>query len=458
MTTRRSFLTSMAGVGGALFAGPALAVDPWSICSASSTPPGAWDTNPLEPPVKVLEIFLEGGASTHELFAWEGGVDPMFSGVAAVPHGSYGMSPEPFSGTTWLAPALEPLFAVKNNLRLVALRHEHEPHLLAVPLGLNGLDPGRPACAGTGALVEAKAGLDPAKLHALVLHSAQGIGTLESAVRTGQFGGSHRPLALGLGGASIATKLGARTAEEDALIGFYGGRYQQRLTHGSAVVRSEAFDQWLAAACRVKESKALGNILGSLDLTVPNASTVGTGNATAKAIQAARELFDASDVEYCCVVDSGLQGNYDRHGALASDTNNAQFQYDNMINVAQAVAAHFTTSGAVDAGFLIVINTEFGRRPDGDGGGDHNPEGYHALLLGDAVESAGVFGEFDAQYVAQAGQLSTGSDYEPTPEHLRAAVLRGLNISARDASTLDWGASAAPDEDAVLEAFFGGTP
>jgi hypothetical protein len=131
---------------------------------------------------------------------------------------------------------------------------------------------------------------------------------------------------------------------------------------------------------------------------------------------------------YVCVVDPGLVG-ADGGGGYDSHMENSLTQARNVRNVLTSLAALVRRPGEAAEGridldeTLVVLNMEFGRSPNAQGGAGRNhwPYGYTQVYLGGGVgpSSKGIFGA-----IGPDGYASTYA----TPAENRIACLLSLGI------------------------------
>lgn len=452
MWSRRRFLTSSAAlVGGAGLVSPRLAGATGSIAPIG--------------PYHVLEIFLDGGLSWHEV-AWLSATvadrDGQPNWPADHPWWSDLGVDEPVAWSFHGAPmgaATAPLDALQDRLRLVTQAHTLPAHEVAIPYAATGRTLGRADLFGTGAAAIDAGG------RAYVLYPWSATRTVPYLTATGLFDAGCRPLALrylpeALAEDVVAELAAPRLTALDRLRAGARDRYGARLVHPTGgSVRSQGFSAFDASADAAEGANELASLLvdaagGDTPLAIP-ATETAADNTTRRALRLGAGLIAqhraaGTSGVHVTVIDRGLTP-YDTHvGASRAESHTTHA--GNLWSVLDEVSA-LVASGAIDLDdTLVVVNTEFGRWNDKptSNGTEHHPDGYAAALLGGpigTVGTSGVAGSFDALGVA---------DTATSPVDLRCAVLSALGIDPF--SETGFGTSELSDptvEDSLHATFFG---
>jgi hypothetical protein len=418
---------------------------------------------------KVLEVFLYGGLSPWEtLYFVRNYGKPndaqfpntqyyAFTAENASAFGSCGGAdvPRVFGTDAMQVPVELGPFAYRlwnrqdlvSRMRLVVQRHDLEPHEAAVPQALTGRPVGQPNAAGLGAHVQraridSGATPDRASPHSYVFATG-GVSSdnIAAAAASGSHPGSARPLLIKTDNAAGFTTLlhrntvGAGRAANDALVGAYVEQYQGRLTWpGQGRVRSPRADDLAVAFTTTTKVDAIQRVLTDTLFTQRNGTACGTTNPDIPLVGlgAAAHLLTHPDepASYVCVSDIGLYeasggGGYDTHTDNARDT---ATNFDNML---QSLLGIINGPGETDPtklsldDTLIILNTEFGRTPTPQSGGNgrnHHPYGYVTAFIGGPITSAqqGISGAIGPDGMAMPGF--------GTPSENRIAALLALGI------------------------------
>jgi Protein of unknown function (DUF1501) len=419
---------------------------------------------------KVLEIFLYGGLSAWETlyFVRNYGkpTDPQFPnqqyyaftsdnasafgacGGADIPRvvgtDDLGASVElgPFAYRLWNRQDLV------SRMRIVVQKHNLEPHEAAVPQALTGRPVGQPNAAGLGAHVQRAridGGLTPDRASPYSYVFATGGITsdnIAAAASSGSHPGSARPLLIKTDNASGFTTLlqrntvGTGRATNDALVAAYVDQYNARLTWpGQGRVRSPRTDDLDVAFTTTTKVDAIQGVLTPTLFTQRSGTSCGQSkpfDIPLVGLGAAAHLLThpTEPASYVCVSDVGLYeasggGGYDTHTDNARDT---ATNFDNML---QSLLGIINAPGETDPAklslddTLIILNTEFGRTPiaqDGGNGRNHHPYGYATAFIGGPITAAqkGVSGA-----IGPDGQAIDGAG---TPSENRIAALLALGI------------------------------
>ncbi|MEM7247754.1 MAG: DUF1501 domain-containing protein [Acidobacteriota bacterium] len=494
---RRQFLhqlgsgMALAALSGALprtalgACGSSGALTPWGAVPDGILPEGYQ-------PRRVLEIFLEGGASPWESFwlaqdnannlLWRGmdeGADmtwhcgagpdgePPVQGVGTVPAmgdvRTWGFGTDELGNTVNFGPATKPLWheAILSRTCLAAMEHDLAPHEAAVPLALTGNRLGNPRLAGLGAAIAHREfSINPTRLYpaSWVLSKGSGGGTASRmAVTTGMHPSFSRPVRIQLGSSTFLDQLQRSNilAAQDDLLAWYRSQYchwlrWQGIPDGGT--RSAAHEAYEAAVDTALSSGSLLDLLGDQTFVPPEVSTcasLGTPtmeeNYVRTGIDLARHLLhpDHGDARYVCVIDPGLQHGYDSHGGSNIPTREDFFrvQSTNIWNACSALADNIDVDGNDPSKInlddtLILINTEFGRSTnwfDGpnDSGRGHKTDGYATLLIGGPIPQAGIAGGLTTDALARPQDVTYLGQTFPsryTPTDLRAAALLAAGV------------------------------
>jgi hypothetical protein len=471
---RRRFLKSMGIAAG----GAALLTSPWmrrrgNAAAFGEFPAGA-ESVKLPDGVKakrVLEIFLYGGLSQWETLYlvqdYGRPTDPEYPntqyyalpsstaaaiadcGVPAGPIGrAFGMDADgaavelgPFAHRLWSRPD------ITGRMRLIVQRHNLEPHEAAVPQALTGKPVGQPSAAGLGTHVQRyflESGLAPERASPWsYVFSSGGISSdnVAAAAATGSHPGAARPLLIKTDSASTLNTLltrptvGGDRAAYDDVSRAYLAQYNQRLTWpGQGRVRSPRVDDLAVAFNTTTRVDAIAGVLDSDFLAQVPGTACGVTRSRDiphMGLEAARHLLThpTEAARYVCLSDIGLEeasggGGYDTHSGNAYSTSM------NFDNVLQGLLAIMNGPGETDPNKLslddtmIILNTEFGRTPWNQGGGNgrnHHPYGYVTAFIGGPINTAqaGIHGA-----IGRDGRATTWA----TPGENRIAALLALGI------------------------------
>lgn len=504
---RRTFLRGAGAVGAAVVVGR------WFRGTSYADPFGEFPERargvmlPPERQVRrVLEVFLYGGVSQWETLYLVRGygrpTDPMYPNqqyytfdydatggtrraltLCSFPAGSeigqpfarddLGADVElgPFARRLWDRPD------VSARMRLVVQRHKLEPHEAAVPQALTGRPVGQPAAAGLGAHVQRyHFERDPGDRAApwSYVFATGGIAgdNVSAAAATGVHPGAARPLLIKIDNAETFSRLlgreevrsGGTSAAYDALMREYVDAYGRRLTWpgGAAptAVRSRRFADLTIAAGTVAKSDAIAQVLEP-QLFVNRAGTscgqTRSRDIPGMSLAAARHLLThpTQPARYVCVSDTGLYeasggGGYDTHDTNAFDTAR---NFDNMLRsllgIINAPGENDPTKLSLDD-TLIILNTEFGRTPwaqDGGDGRNHHPYGYVTAFIGGTITGAekGVYGA-----IGPDGRAETAAT--PSENRIAALLAQGIWPFSPEAFAVSDVPGATGEEDAAQKA------
>lgn len=424
----------------------------------------------------ILECFLYGGLSTWETFyaveeygkpddqvmsrrntqfySFNNGSDSSLASALGQ-CGDAALTLTPFATDAAgmqvkLGPMLRPLLArkdVTDRMRVVVTRHDLEPHEAAIPLALCGRTLGSPSMASLGAHAS-RYFIDKGDLARRSPYSYAFATSFISSdnvlatVATGALPGSSRPLLIKVDGAAQLTALLQRNGvgtldqrkQHDALLDVYVNQHRQRLRWKGQgePLRSPKLAELSQAA------RAVANVDGVQAVLKPELFQAISSKACADqatnlpgmSLRLAAHLLThpTEPARHCCVVDGGLLpadggGGYDTH------VENSYTQSRNLANLFGSLLPLINEPGENDPGkidlnkTMIVLNMEFGRspQPQGGQGRNHWPYGYTTIYLGGPITQAqrGLYGAIDAD-----GYAST---YVTPAEH-RMAALMALGI------------------------------
>ncbi len=332
---------------------------------------------------------------------------------------------------------------VVDRMRLVVQRHDLEPHEAAVPQALTGKPVGQPTAAGLGAHIQRGRLVqnltpDRASPYSYVFATG-GISSdnVAAAASAGAHPGAARPLMIKTDNAQAFTSLlgrptvGSNRASHDAVVQAYVDQYQARLTWpGQGRARSARTDDLAVAFTTTTKVDAIAAVLTPTLFAARNGTScqVTRDDIPLIGLGAARHLLThpTEPASYVCVSDIGLYeasggGGYDTHTDNARDT---ATNFDNML---QSLLAIINQPGENDPtkisldDTLVILNTEFGRTPVAQGGGNgrnHHPYGYVTAFIGGPTQK-GITGAI--------GPDGMGSMYA-TPSENRIAALLALGF------------------------------
>ncbi|MEQ1505311.1 MAG: DUF1501 domain-containing protein [Myxococcota bacterium] len=467
---RRDFL-----IGGAAAAGAALLPNrAW----------GAWGEAPPTTPKdllfgagvraeRCLELYLYGGlASFHTFYAVDeygrsNDADPALRNTQfhafdddkrSVWGNDCGEDP-----STWLTPfgtdslgmtvnftpVIRPLLDrpdILSRCRVVVLRHDFQPHEIAIPYMMTGQRLGSPRMAGLGTHVQRywnerdTSGRVVPYSYVFSPEGASPIYNIAAASAVGAHPGSSRPLHLftsantDIGELIGRRYLGDDITRVDPLLDYYAKRSTTRYADAQGTaLRSRAIEDHQFSIASLINAPNLQDILTPELFTVGSSNTCGLSNASdvsKMTIDAGISLLThpTTPAKYVNVVDGGNVF----YGDLPYDTHSSQIDTitKNLRHSLRALAARINEPGENDPTKLdlddtmVLINAEFGRTaiPQGGdvagGGGNHFPFGFVALMIGGPATS-GVYGAI--------GPDGYSVDYL-TPSEYRAAALAALGI------------------------------
>jgi hypothetical protein len=500
---RRTFLRA-AGAAGA-----AVVVGRWFHGTSYAEPFGEFPASArsvMLPPARqvrrVLEVFLYGGLSQWETLYLVRGYgtpgDPMYAnqqyhtfnndtalsrcgfpsgGEIGQPFARDGLGADvelgPFARRLWARPD------VTARMRLVVQRHRLEPHEAAVPQALTGRPVGQPAAAGLGSHVQRfHFDRDPGDRAApwSYVFATGGIAgdNVSAAAATGVHPGAARPLLIKIDNAESFSRLLGReevrgagpSAPYDALMREYVDAYGRRLSWpgdgGAAAtpVRSRRFADLTIAAGTVAKSDAIAGVLEPQLFVNAPGSACGQNRSRdipGMSLAAARHLLThpTQPASYVCVSDTGLYeasggGGYDTHDSNAFDTAR---NFDNLL---RSLLASINAPGEADPrklsldDTLIILNTEFGRTPwaqDGGDGRNHHPYGYVTAFIGGTITAAehGVHGAIGPD--GRADEAAT-----PSENRIAALLAQGIWPFSPEAFAVSDVPGASSEEDAAQKA------
>lgn len=330
--------------------------------------------------------------------------------------------------------------------RVVVLRHDFQPHEIAIPYMMTGHRLGNPRMAGTGTHVQRfwnerdTTGRVVPYSYVLSPEGASSIYNIASASAVGAQSGSARPLHLftstdtNIGELMGRRYLGTDTGRVDPLLDYYARRSSERYvkTDGD-LLRSRAIEDHRFAIASLVNAPNLQSILTPELFVPPRTNTCGTANnadVTSMTIDAAVSLLThpTTPARFVNVVDGGNQfyGDlpYDVHGSqISTATQNLRHTLERLCRQINEPGENDPTKLDLDD-TMILINGEFGRTPESQGGDfagggtNHFPFGFVALMIGGPVQP-GVTGAI--------GPDGFAVEYL-TPSEYRAGALAGLGI------------------------------
>jgi uncharacterized protein (DUF1501 family) len=213
-------------------------------------------------------------------------------------------------------------------------------------------------------------------------------------------------------------------------------QYRTRLRHArqGPALRSPRFAELSQAAASVADAEAIASVVDPALLDERPGATCGDDNVIdipGMSFDLAAHLLThpTEPARYVCVVDTGLisasgGGGYDTHTENSHDTaRNFKHMLDNLLRIVNAPGEDDPRKISLDD-TLVILNTEFGRTPwrqDGGDGRNHHPWGYVTALIGGPIQ-AGQKGIVGA--IGPDGDASSGI----TPSENRVAALLSLGI------------------------------
>jgi hypothetical protein len=301
--------------------------------------------------------------------------------------------------------------------RVLAMRHDLEPHEAAIPYTLAGFRLGNPRMCGMGAHVQRHLlDRDGARSvpYSYVFEPGDVAGTdnVRAASSVGQHPGSARPLTFRVAQDDGLTSLLDRPVYGDrrgAVDAWLADRYdKQRARHSAdgVALRSRALTDHGFALDGLANAGDLSAVLGADFLAPQDRRVCGrtSDSSTARSLAAAVSLLKhpTSPAGYVNVIDTGLitadgGGGYDTHGEhLATQTMNALHLLDELVSHINAPGENDPSKLDLDE-TMIILTTEFGRTPVPQAGGrgtNHFPWGYAQALIGGPIQApqSGVFG------------------------------------------------------------------
>lgn len=430
---------------------------------------------------RVLEIYLAGGLSHRETLWIESpdanlrwrdlsGIDSSSWNLAVAPPMVSDMAAwtTPFVGGVRFGPAASAIegHPVLQRTRLVATRHDLEPHIAAGALTLGGLPIGRTRNAGLGAVIQRRYGSASDPVSFVIAPRAERTYTSFMA-NPGVHGSAHRPVVIRLETSLQADLLrahqpAAHLPEIDALHSFYRDRHDTRMIYpGGGPARSEGYEAYAAAMARLMRAPALSARLAAGPSLTNLPSLPGSESSVGRAIQIGSYLL-STGARYAGVVDEGVVEIYDTHYDNYGDLRRHALAHNgNLFHVLLAIR------NEVDAGVLnldetmVIVRSEFGRYWSGQpnpNGTNHWPAGYCTLLIGGPIEAPGLAGSLQDAGDDAADDLvaiggPSGKGFSPTD--LRAATLLAAGIDPFDPDCLwvnetTWQAPGDPPLDPAI--------
>lgn len=434
--------------------------------------PGAHEAAVLanvRPARKVLEIFMYGGLSPWESFwvvdehgrpddplyanqqwhLWAERHRSVFGARCRVPEDQWlaDFDLDAMGRQVRLGPLTQPLKDrpdILERMRVMAMRHDLEPHETAIPFALSGFRLGNPRMCGMAAhmqrYMQELNGWRPVP-YSFVFQPQNTVSTdnTRAVESVGQHPASARPLTFRVGSDDGVTRMlsrnmyGNRRGAVDAYLAHRAQVQRARYTHDGMPLRTHALDDHTFATRTLSRADELREVLGDGFLTPLEAASCQSQrlSSTATSLEAAVSLLThpTSPAAYACVVDTGLEvadggGGYDTHFEhLQSQTRNAT-------HVLRELAARINEPRESDptkldlSDTLILLTTEFGRTPTRQQGGrgtNHFPFGYTQTMIGGPIgpDQAGVLGAI--------GPDGWAEEYI-TPAEFRAAALVGMGL------------------------------
>jgi len=346
-------------------------------------------------------------------------------------------------------------------MRIWVMRHDVEPHAVAIPFAVAGHGVGNPRMAGLGTHMQRyfrdHDPLGRAEPHAysLFLSSFDRSNNGTASAALGLHPASARSMMVQLSEDPRLPYLLPRPttsgyrAELDALVRYYAEQFREELRVSSlGDLRNPGLRNYMVARDAIENHKALAGMLSPelFDAQMKTMCTpVPTGpenniydvlDETTPAIQMARHLLThpSAPARYVQVMEGGIftdpngQG-YDAHGAhVLMQGPNLRHMTEQLVNIVNKPGEDDPNKLDLDKHF-VLLNTEFGRapypevtpaNPNGDGT-NHWPWGYVVVGFGGFVdeERAGVVGAI--------GEDAKAS-YSITPTEHRAAMLLAMGI------------------------------
>ncbi|MEX2498762.1 MAG: DUF1501 domain-containing protein [Wenzhouxiangellaceae bacterium] len=480
---RREFLRLL-GVGGARLALGALGVSAFARhafaddhCATGSWGRlvgnvGGW-TCDNHSGYKILEIYLNLGASQWESFWLPGMGSPNFSdygmGSLALSDLDWGANTGDFpcqapdipadfddaqlfstqsggGNIYWGAPT-RPIYQRSNifsRCRMVTQYHDLLPHEAAIPYVLSGLRLGNARRAGAGTAIQHRARVvEPEQLLPVsyVLHRGA-FASPDAASVTGTHPGFARPVVIRIQDDNAFVNSLARSgvsSESDELFLALRHEYRDRLRFRGAgsPVRSTDFEGYWVAAELLENAPAMQALFGDNILvrdtnvaTCPEhpAATEPNTPAIKTMLDAAASLLSSGPARYVCAIDNGITNTYDTHGDGSSMhlLRTSANIYNVMHHLADIIHHPVDNpDGTLDLDdTMVVINTDFNRTPgiNGNNGRDHWPYGYLTTFIGGPISGGqSILGRID-----NAG--FTEPQYRYSATDMRAAVLLAAGV------------------------------
>jgi hypothetical protein len=265
-----------------------------------------------------------------------------------------------------------------------------------------------------------------------------------AGLNTGMHPGAARPLRIKVDAAERFVDLLARPAagtaaqrgSYDRLLSVYVEQYRRRLRHAGEepALRSPRFAELHQASLAVTDAEAIASVVDPRLLDQRPGTMCGDDNVIdipgMSFDLAAHLLTHASEpARYVCVVDTGLisasgGGGYDTHTENSHDTaRNFKNMLTHLLRVVNEPGEADPRKIDLDD-TLIILNTEFGRTPwsqEGGNGRNHHPWGYVTALIGGPVQAGqkGIVGAIGPDGGAEGGI---------PPSENRVAALLALGI------------------------------
>ncbi len=418
---------------------------------------------------RFLHIFDEAAPAAVGLQAidtlqgrWDGcqtGFAEMTRPFGAADGGGNDLHLGPWTWPFWNRPD------VMSRMRIVVTAHDQVAHEGATPKSFTGLGLGNPRMAGLGTAVQryftenenAKGGggIRPAPYSYVLTPAGYSFFNAVAASSVGAHPGSARPLVVSVEPDSELTNLLSRAAVDnpdafDDAVSYYRAEYTGRLKsfgHSTAARSAERENYDFSAFAR-ENAPILTDILrpelfNSIDPPAQLCQTNIGAPDDVPAMQArlATSLLTRQQdaARYVLWLDAGLTphvaGGHDVH---STSIRNNSTNYPSMFS---SLLDHIATPAQVRAGdttrldldrHMVVINTEFGRRPFQQGTGtgtNHHPGGYVQIFIGGPMSHPNLPGNLIGPSVY--GEISETDGFATTsisPAQSRMMVLQAMGI------------------------------
>ncbi|MEM6291948.1 MAG: DUF1501 domain-containing protein [Myxococcota bacterium] len=378
---------------------------------------------------------------------------------------------------------------VMARMRIVVTQHDQVAHEGANPKSFTGLGLGNPRMAGVGTAIQryfsenedAKGGggIRPAPYSYVLYPAGYAPFNAVAASSVGAHPGSARPLVVSVEPNSELTNLLARgsiddTAAFDNAVAYYRSEYEGRLRrfgHSAASRSAERENYDFSAFARENATELTGILNDDIFSAIPAPGTLcftptgQTNDMPAMQARMASNLLTRSEnaARYVLWIDAGLQprptGGNDVHAqSVRFNATNLSHSFQALLdNIVDPMNPRGGDEARLDLDrHMVVINTEFGRRPVRQGNGtgtNHNPWGYVQIFIGGPVDTPSVYGAIQES----DGYAAPGASV--TAAQSRMMILQALGIypfstqsyNVSDGGFLDEGKAAR----AIRETFLG---